>query len=243
MKKFLKEKNFWLYFFLFFFIINISTVLLYKIFMLLKPYPYTLKNKISIEFILKKQLYHISNIKKANWKMIVICCIRNFSAVLAFYSLIIIAKYITLSNKIKDKDKYYAIRSLIFGFLIFFVGIIFKRSRAMTKIFFLTSNDSLINNFSILFLLLMWHETLEYSALIISSYPTIVNILSKINIIKNDNTEETKCTFIFFCDNIIKSFKPVALVCFILLSIAGYIEIQLTPIGKFYDSSPPFFNK
>lgn len=240
MKKIFKEKYFWLYFFSFFLIVNILSVLLYKIFILLNPYPYTLKNKISVEFIFKKQLYYILNFENADWKRIIICCIRNFSAVLAFYSLILIAKYIMVSNQ--TKEKYKAIRNLIYGFLIFFIGLIFIRAKAMTKIFFLTSNNNLIDNFTTFFLLLMWHETLEYSAIIISSYITLVKTLLNLKIIKNIN-ETTNRSFVSSCDSILETFRSIAIICLVLLFIAGYIEIQLTPIAKFYDSTPPFFNK
>jgi hypothetical protein len=168
------------------------------------------------------------------------CCIRNFLAILAFYSLVLGTKYVIISNKFTEKYK--TIRNVIYGFLIFFILLGFKRGKAMTKIFFLTSNDSLLNNFNILFSTIIWHEILEYSALIIASYITIVKILMKIKDMNiNQETTENNKVLLNLCDSINANFKWVAALCFILLFIAGYIEIQLTPFTKFYDSTPPFF--
>jgi len=239
--KIFREKTFWLYFLIFFFTINALTIISYKIFMSFKPYSFTLNNSISTTLILKKQIYHISNIGKANWTLIFICCIRNFLAILAFYSLVSGTQYVIKSHKFTEKYK--IIKNVIYGFLIFFVLLGFKRGKAMTKIFFLTSNDSLLDNFNILFSTIIWHEMLEYSALIIASYITIVKILTQIKCMDNgQETTENNKSLLNLCDDINENFKWVAILCFILLFIASYIEIQLTPFTKFYDSTPPFFN-
>lgn len=225
---------------MFFLTINGLTIISYKIFMYLKPYGFTLNNSISTTLIFKKQIYHISNIEKANWILIFICCVRNFFAILAFYSLVLGTKYVIISDKFTEKHK--IIRNVIYGFLIFFILLGFKRGKAMTKIFFLTSNDSLMNNFNILFSTIIWHEMLEYSSLIIASYITIVKILMKIKDMNiNQETKENNQVLLNLCDSINANFKWVATLCFILLFIASYIEIQLTPFTKFYDSTPPFF--